>query len=340
MEMMDQVTAEKKPWHGVLQSRKPDGTIRIEEATVSPMLKTDGELDGFVIIKRDITERLALESQLAQAQKLESIGQLAAGIAHEINTPAQYVGDNIRFVRDSFTEMDALLGSLQQLAAASAPPAGALAEALQKADLEFLREEIPKALEQSADGCQRISAIVKAMKEFSHPGADKTPVDLNRAIQSTITVATNEWKYVADIRTELDPALPHVTCLLGEFNQVILNMLVNAAHAITDVVGDGASGKGLISVTTRHLGDFAEICISDTGCGITAQIRERIFDPFFTTKQVGKGTGQGLAIAHDVIVNKHAGTIALESEPGKGSTFIIKLPINPAEPQAQTARVA
>ena len=337
MEMMNQVTAEKKPWHGVLQSRKPDGTIRIEEATVSPILKTDNELDGFVIIKRDITERLALESQLAQAQKLESIGQLAAGIAHEINTPAQYVGDNIRFVRDSFTEMNALLGALQQLATSGEPLARTLTETLQKADLDFLREEIPKALEQSADGCQRISSIVKAMKEFSHPGADKTPVDLNRAIQSTITVATNEWKYVAEIRTEFDPALPHVTCLPGEFNQVILNMLVNAAHAITDVVGDGARGKGVITVTTRQVGEFAEIRISDTGCGITPEIREKIFDPFFTTKQVGKGTGQGLAIAHDVIVNKHGGTIGLESEPGKGSTFIIKIPVNPVQTQAVKA---
>ena len=322
-------------WSGILRQRVPSGKVVNLESNVSPIRDTDGNIAYRVSVMRDITERLALESQLAQAQKLESIGQLAAGIAHEINTPAQYVGDNIRFVRDSFTEMNALLGALQQLATSGEPLARTLTETLQKADLDFLREEIPKALEQSADGCQRISSIVKAMKEFSHPGADKTPVDLNRAIQSTITVATNEWKYVAEIRTEFDPALPHVTCLPGEFNQVILNMLVNAAHAITDVVGDGARGKGVITVTTRQVGEFAEIRISDTGCGITPEIREKIFDPFFTTKQVGKGTGQGLAIAHDVIVNKHGGTIGLESEPGKGSTFIIKIPVNPVQTQAR-----
>jgi signal transduction histidine kinase len=130
------------------------------------------------------------------------------------------------------------------------------------------------------------------------------------------------------MQTDFDAQLPPVVCLPGEFNQVILNMLVNAAHAITDVVGNGGQGKGTIAVTTRQVDAFAEIRISDTGTGIQPEIREKIFDPFFTTKQVGQGTGQGLAIAHDVIVNKHGGTIGLESEPGKGSTFIIRLPLN------------
>ncbi len=335
-EMLRMISVEKRAWHGVLESCKPDGGLRYNETTVSPLLSTTGEIDGYVTVMRDVTGQRELESQLARAQKLEAIGQLAAGIAHEINTPVQYVGDNIRFVRDAFAEMDTLLGQLQGLAVSTPALAGALAGA----DLGFLREEVPRALDQSADGCQRIATIVKAMKEFSHPGQEKAPVDLNRAIQSTITVASNEWKYVAEVRTEFDAALPAVTCLPGEFNQVILNMLVNAAHAIGDVVGAGASGKGTITVSTRAVGEFAEIRISDTGGGITPEVRAKIFDPFFTTKAVGRGTGQGLAIAHDVIVNKHGGSIALESEPGKGATFIVRIPLLPpagAQPAVQAA---
>ncbi len=323
-------------WVGTLRSHSATGARCIDEVSVAPIPDEAGQIASFVVIRRDVTKQQQMESELQQARKLESIGQLAAGIAHEINTPTQYVGDNIRFVQEAFTELNTLLGTLTALsggagAAVSADGQGlaqALTQALGSADLGFLREEVPKALEQSADGCQRISGIVKAMKDFSHPGQDKTPVDLNRAIASTVTVASNEWKYVAEMQTDFDVQLPPVVCLPGEFNQVILNMLVNAAHAITDVVGDGGQAKGTITVTTHQVDGFAEIRISDTGSGIPPEIREKIFDPFFTTKQVGKGTGQGLAIAHDVIVNKHGGTIALESEPGKGSTFIIRLPLD------------
>jgi signal transduction histidine kinase len=185
---------------------------------------------------------------------------------------------------------------------------------------------------------QRVSKIVGAMKEFSHPGTgEKTAVDLNRAIESTLTVATNEWKYVAEVATDLDAALPPVVCLPGEFNQVILNMVVNASHAIGDVVGDGGKGKGTITVSTRHDGDDVEIRIRDSGTGMPEHIRARIFDPFFTTKGVGRGTGQGLAIAHSVIVDKHGGTIQVESEVGKGTTFILRLPIQPAVAERRAA---
>jgi len=152
-------------------------------------------------------------------------------------------------------------------------------------------------------------------------------VDLNHAIENTITVAKNEWKYVAEMETDFDPALPPVPCLPGELNQVILNMIINAAHAIADVMGDGSKGKGTIRITTRRDGNWAEIRISDTGTGIPEAIRDRIFDPFFTTKEVGKGTGQGLAIARSMIVDKHGGTIDFETQEGKGTTFIIRLPL-------------
>ncbi len=312
-------------WTGEVHVRTPHG-LRTADVRVSPIRNAAGDITHTVSILRDVTESRALARQLASARKLESIGQLAAGIAHEVNTPAQYVGDNLRFLQDSFTELDALLARLEAIRDAPDPRA-ALASAMAGTELDFLRAEIPGALAQSIEGIDRVSHIVKAMKEFSHPAEDKTPVDLNRAIASTITVATNEWKYVADVETDFDADLPLVSCLPGEFNQVVLNMLVNAAHAIGDVVGDGARGKGTIRVATRRVGEMAEIRIGDTGGGIPEAIRERIFDPFFTTKEVGKGTGQGLSIAFDVIVNKHGGRIDVESTVGEGTTFIIRLPL-------------
>ena len=283
---------------------------------------------------RDITERKNLESQLVQAQKLESIGQLAAGIAHEINTPTQYVGDNTRFFNDAFKDLNRLLGKYDQLFQTiknGAPLDGALQEIegiVKEIDLAYLTDEIPKAIRQTLEGVERVRIIVQAMKEFSHPGTkEKTPINLNKAIQNTITVARNEWKYVAEMATDFDSSLPLVSGLPGELNQVILNMIINAAHAIADVVGDGSKGKGTITVSTRHDGNWAEIRVSDTGTGIPENIRSRIFDPFFTTKKVGKGTGQGLTISHSVIVDKHGGTIHFDTEMGKGTTFIIRLPM-------------
>jgi signal transduction histidine kinase len=194
--------------------------------------------------------------------------------------------------------------------------------------MTYLREEVPKAIVQSLDGVERISRIVGAMKEFSHPATEKAPHDLNRAILSTITVATNEWKYVADVVTDLAADLPFVPVMLGAFNQVVLNILVNAAHAISAVNAETSGTKGVISVSTRKHQDWAEIRIKDSGCGMPQEIQDRIFDPFFTTKGVGKGTGQGLAIAHDVIVKKHHGTITVETAPGLGTTFVLRLPLD------------
>jgi signal transduction histidine kinase len=202
-----------------------------------------------------------------------------------------------------------------------------MAAVAEEADLEYLREEIPKAIQQSLEGVERVSKIVGAMKEFSHPGTtEKVAIDINRSIESTITVARNEWKYVAELVTDFDLSMQLIPCLPGEFNQVILNMIINAAHAIAAIEDNQSGKKGTITVSTRDQGKYAEIRISDTGTGIPESIRPRIFDPFFTTKEVGKGTGQGLAIAHSVIVDKHGGTIRFESEMGKGTTFVITLP--------------
>lgn len=299
--------------------------------TISPLVDDSG--NGFVIMGEDITERLVLEQELGQAQKLQSIGHLAAGIAHEINTPTQFVSDNLRFFSDSFRDITTIIGQYQVVVRSAksglcAPDLIAACEKeSQRVDLDFLLEEIPKAIAQSTEGMARVASIVRAMKEFAHPGTDeKICVDLNKAIESTVTVARNEWKYVADLTTDLAPSLPPVPCFLGQFNQVILNMIVNASHAIADVT-KGTSAKGIISITTRAVNGWAEIRISDSGSGIPEEIRTKIFDPFFTTKEVGKGTGQGLAIAHSVIVDKHQGSISVESKVGRGTTFIVRLPL-------------
>ena len=300
--------------------------------TVSPICDDRGVT--YVFMGEDISDRLALEHDLVQAQKLESIGHLAAGIAHEINTPTQFVGDNIRFLADCFSDLAAVLDRhrvllLSAKAGTCAPDLIEACEAeARRVDLDYLTEEVPKAIAQSSEGVTRIATIVRAMKEFAHPGNDeKACVDLNKAIESTVTVARNEWKYIADLTTDLAPDLPLVPCLLGQFNQVILNMIVNATHAIADVV-KSTGAKGTISIATRSVDGWAEVRITDSGTGIPEEIRRKIFDPFFTTKEVGKGTGQGLAIAHSVIVDKHHGTISLESEVGRGSTFIVRLPLD------------
>ena len=315
---------------------RKDGTEFPVGATITRWSSSKGTF--YTVFMRDASERQLLEVQLAQAQKLESIGQLAAGVAHEINTPIQYVGDNTRFLEESFRNLDRVLTSYDSLTRA-AEGAGILPDevhevkvAAEEADLAYLHDEIPRAIRQSGEGVERVATIVKAMKEFSHPGSgEMKAIDLNHAIESTLTVSRNEWKYVADAVTEFDPHLPVVRCLPGEFNQVILNLVVNAAHAIADVKMRGTT-KGRITVSTHRDGDWAEIRVRDTGTGIPEAVRSRIFTPFFTTKEVGRGTGQGLAIAHAVIVKKHGGTLEFETEEGKGTAFIIRLPIAGAAP--------
>ena len=254
---------------------------------------------------------------------------MAAGIAHEINTPIQYVGDNTRFLRDAFTSLDRLLQSYDRLLGATPgnPLAAEMHKLARSARLDYLRAEIPKSIEDSLEGVGRVAQIVKAMKEFSHPGSsEKTAVDLNHAIDSTILVCRNEWKYVADVKTDFDATLPVVNCVPGEFNQVILNLIVNASHAIADVVAAQPGSKGAIKVATRHDGEWAEIRVCDTGGGIPESAQPHVFNPFFTTKGVGKGTGQGLAIAHTVIVQKHGGSITFDTG-SSGTVFIVRIPV-------------
>jgi PAS domain S-box-containing protein len=311
----------------------------------------DGKVVEVIGFGMDTTERTRAERdrdrfeiQLRQAQKLEAIGELAAGIAHEINTPTQYIGDNMRFLSESFGTLEQVTQIFRGLTSAEtdADAIPLLHDArvrMDTATLDYVLDEIPRAITQSLEGVERVSRIVRAMKDFSHPGADgRMLLDVNRAIETTLTVATNEWKYVAEVVLDLDPTLPAVTGHAGELNQVFLNLVVNAAHAIAEASDDGRLGKGLITLSTRRVGSSAEVRVSDTGTGIPEAIQARVFDPFFTTKAVGKGTGQGLAICH-AVVERHHGTIAFETEVGDGTTFIVTLPFAVECPKAM-GRVA
>lgn len=314
---------------------RPDGASVTLMITTAPILDSGGNAWGCLLSGSDVTELRLLEVQLQHSQKLESIGQLAAGIAHEMNTPIQYVGDNTRFLQESFGPVLEVL-EIQSRALEKAKEGVLDQEMLDEvesvkndADIEYLTQQIPKATQQSLDGISRVARIVRAMKQFSHPGGtEHADEDLNGAIESTITVSKNEWKYVADLVTDFDVGLPLVPCMIADLNQVILNLIVNAAHAIGDArEKSGSKEKGIITVSTRQNGDWAEIRVSDTGLGIPESIRQRVFEPFFTTKKIGIGTGQGLALARSIVTKMHNGNITFESKEGEGSTFIIQIPL-------------
>jgi PAS domain S-box-containing protein len=281
-----------------------------------------------VCVAQDTSEKKKLEIELFRAQKLESIGQLAAGIAHEMNTPIQYVGDNLSYLKDT---LDGVLDAYKNLYdglknQASEPSSIQIIKKMESVpDFDDFLTEIPLAISQSIEGINRVSHIVRSMKEFSHPGsAGKSSCDINRAIETTSTIAKNEWKYVADLELNLDPALPLVFANLNDINQVLLNLIVNAAHAI----GSHSPHKsGKISISTKRKNSDVEIRIEDTGGGIPKNIQTKIFDPFFTTKELGKGTGQGLSMAHTIIVERHHGQLNFETLEGTGTAFVIMLPI-------------
>lgn len=284
----------------------------------------------FAFIMHDITSIKTLEKELADSQKLESVGQLAAGIAHEINTPSQFISDNLTFLEESVADLMSLILDLSDVASETdSESSKEKAESLLKEnDFDFLKEEVPAALSQSQDGIRRVASIVKAMKDYSHPGESFDMSDINMALQSTITLSKGEWKYICNLETDFDSQLPLVECVVSDINQVVLNMIVNAAHAIGDCEKFDANETGEIKVTTRIVGGGIEIVVSDNGTGVPEHIQRKIFDPFFTTKAVGKGTGQGLSIAHKIVVQKHHGLLSLDSVEGEGATFTIWLPVN------------
>lgn len=301
----------------------------------SPVFDKNGIVYAGIALYQDITEKKLLERDLYQAQKLEAIGQLAAGIAHEMNSPMQYIGDNIRFLKDSLEGVLHALNTYhhfwRELTANGVIPeemSRRLVKTRDDADLDYLSEEIPKTLDQSLEGIQRVEKIVRAMKDFSHPGDEKkSPTDINTLLQTTATICRNEWKYVAELETDLAADLPLVPCHAAELGQVFLNIIVNGAHAIETFTDGARKGMGKITIQTSQVDKYVRIRIHDTGGGIPPEFQDRIFEPFFTTKQRGKGTGQGLAIARRMVVDRHQGSLSFESESGIGTTFIIDLPL-------------
>ncbi len=277
-----------------------------------------------VELATEIERRDRVETELRLAHRLEAVGHLASGVAHEINTPIQYVGDNVQFLgeatRDMFEVID-LLGAA--IAASPCPTLIALFEELAaRVDLDYLRNEVPRSCESAQHGTLRIARIVGALKELSHPGGkDPQPTDLNRTLEKALEVSASSYRYIADVMLELGP-LPPVTCHAHELGQVFLNLIVNAAHAMEKP----DSARGRLAITSRVDGTDVVISIADSGAGIPAEIRDRIFDPFFTTKEVGRGTGQGLAIVR-AIVERHGGNLTLDSTVGVGTTFHVRLPI-------------
>lgn len=330
-------------------ARRKDGTKFWVGIFMAPIRDAAGSVTHYVGIGADITARLAQERtqrelqeqlyremrerermsiELRLAQKLESVGRLAAGIAHEINTPIQYIGDSVAFLQSAHVDLERLLERYRAAVQQKSPEhrSDIVKEIEKDFDVEFLANETPKAFERTLDGVERVAGIVRAMREFAHPdGAEHRCVDLNHAIETTLTVAHNEYRYCAQVETQFGE-LPRVTCNVGEINQVFLSLIVNAAHAIAES-GKGAS-EGRITVATRTCGDQVLISVADNGCGIPDSHLEKVFDPFFTTKPVGQGTGQGLAIARSIVVEKHGGRIDVQSVLGSGTCFTLQLPLH------------
>lgn len=309
------------------QYAHPDGTAMSLHLTETWVRDPSGAIQFGTTIVEDVTATRELEGSLRHAQKLESVGRLASGIAHEINTPIQFVNDNVHFLQGSFETVTSFVDALRSLVRERAPGLAAEADAADLlADWDYLGVEIPKSITQTLDGLKRVETIVQSMKAFAHNDRGVQGLtDLNAALANTLTVAIHEMKDVA-VATESFGDIPEVLCSRGDLSQVFLTLVVNAVHAIEDVVKD--TGRlGRITVSTRRDGDDVVISIADTGAGIPEAVRGHIFEPFFTTKEVGRGTGQGLAHARSVVVQKHGGGLTFETEPGVGTTFYIRLPI-------------
>ena len=328
------ILADGRMWEGEKSVTTKSGMTLTTIVRAMPMLEDDYVVAGYIFIVDDISERRKLETELLASQKMKSIGQLASGIAHEINTPLQYVGDNAHFLKDSFDETFAVLKECKSFIETLDPAKGdregldTLKEKLRQADLDYLQEEVPTAIKQSLEGIEHVRDLVKAMRQFSHPGTgEKSMVNLNEAVETAVAVSRNEWRYAADVVMELDPELPQANCFPGDLNQVILNLIVNAAHAIADAVDEKSGEKGAIKISSSAGPKQVEIRVADTGGGIPPEHAERIFEPFYTTKDVGKGSGQGLAISHSIVVDKHGGELEFETDAGVGTTFFIRIPL-------------
>jgi two-component system, NtrC family, sensor kinase len=308
--------------------QRKDGTYVSLESHGSFIRDSHGEIEAFVISARDVSDRRTA----MQTEKLSAIGQLAAGVAHELNTPVQYISDNITFLSDAWKKVDEVMAlataAVHAPVASSSLPSAAPPGAALPEDWGWLRQEVPKAIAQSIEGIRRMSKILGAMRRFSHTGGgERELVDLNEALDATLTVAQNHIKHIADVQTAYQPNLPLVECYCDEMNQVFLNLIVNASHAIRDASTQPSRERGKLVIRTRQIDQDVQIEVEDNGTGIPVSARPRVFDPFYTTKQVGEGTGQGLAICYQIVAQKHHGRIWFDTEINKGTTFFVRIPL-------------
>ncbi len=292
-----------------------------------------GEVDDESIIiwvVRDISSLKTIKRQSDLNERLAGIGQLAAGIAHEINTPIQFVHENTKFFVDAFKTVDELLKVYECNTVVTAELSQSLAAVCPRDQLDFYRTEVITALEETLAGTQRIAKIVSAVKEFSHPGtADKSLIDLNKAIESASTVTTNNWKHLAEMTLELAPDIPRLKCFPSQISQVLVNLIVNAADAVQEQNKQAGRSRGTIRLSTGFDDDSIFFSVADSGIGIEKENLEKVFLPFFTTKPVGKGTGQGLSIAHSIVVENHGGRLEVDSRFGHGTVFTVRFPRKP-----------
>lgn len=303
----------------VEQSRREEAVFLNSDREEVPVLLSigaqydeEGEVTSLLLVGLDLREQKRLEMDLRHAQKLESLGQLAAGVAHEINTPMQFISDNLHFIELSASDLMAVAEGRRSST---------------EVDIEFLKRRLPRAVERAKEGVARVSRIVGAMRLFAHPGVSAEPVDVNVLVENAVTVSMNSFKYIADLDLVLGE-VPTILGVRGDLGQVLLNLITNAAHAMETRFGDSGQ-RGMLRVETRFLSDRGqvEIRVEDNGSGIPDEVAHRVFDPFFTTKPVGKGTGQGLAISRSIVVDKHGGELSFEHGADEGTRFLVRLPL-------------
>ncbi len=324
-----------------VRCRTAAGEERLLGLTVNPVAPAGDEAPGALILGQDLGEIKARELKAIHERRMQAIGQLAAGIAHEINTPVQYVGYNAGFLDEAFTELLALLAGHDRLlaavesgdAAAVAKTAAEVRRLAEETDIDYLRQEIPAAIANTRKGIGQVADIVRAMRQMSHPGTGEMLFfDVNASVRDIVAVTRNTWKHVAEVTLDLSPELPLVYGAPHEVSQVLLNVVLNAAQAVEERVAAEPWPRGHILVSSRLVPGFAEVSVADNGPGMDEAVRGRIFDPFFTTKAVGKGTGQGLAISH-AVMTRHGGGIDCLSRPGEGTTFFLRFPLEDGQTQ-------
>ncbi|MDP2325350.1 MAG: PAS domain-containing protein, partial [Gammaproteobacteria bacterium] len=303
---------------------RPDGSIRWIEARTVTIRDSAGQVIRVLGTSEDRTEHIRQAEQQQHRRHMESIGLLAAGVAHEINTPAQYISSNLQFIGEGLQQISSILTRWQTSKQLTNDD---ISEDMHKADIDYLLEEVPGAVQLSLDGITRISDIVQNLSDLAMPQSDRSPVDLNTLIEHSLMTLQERWSRLAELQLELAPDLPVVRLSQAGFSQALAHLITNAVEAIEARIRGAAGGRGRIRIASRCDTDEAEVSVTDNGCGMTPAVQARAFEPFFSSKPAGGGAGNGLAHVHAFVV-QHGGSIRVESEPGAGCRITIRLPFS------------